>query len=127
MSDPTTKNKVASAVNQILKALIEGTGVDVLEAALIAENPWLGLPFIKQIFHFIVGKVAAVIYTNAALAATKIIIDAQVNIEEGIVNGAFDNLTMAIASGDEVAIVRASSDLSDAYASLIHYDGSATP
>lgn len=127
MSEPTTKNKTASIVNQVLKGLIEGAGADALKAALIADNPWLGLPIVKQLFGFIVDKLAEAIYKQAAFVATKIIIDVQINIEEGAVNAAFDNLTMAVASGDPVAIDKASANLSKTYGDLIHYDGSASP
>lgn len=127
MSEPTTVNKTANIVNQILNGLISEAGADAVKAALIVEFPWLGLPFIKQLFSFIVDKVAAIIYKQAAFAATKIIIDMQVNAEVGGVNDAFDNLTMAVASGDQIAIDKASANLSTAYGDLIHYDGSASP
>lgn len=127
MSDPTTVNKTASIVNQILSGLIKGAGADAVKAALIVEQPWLGLPFIKQLFGYIVDKVAAVIYRQVALAATQIIIDVQINSEVGGVNAAFDNLRMAVASGDQAVIDKASNDLSNAYGNLIHYDGSASP
>ncbi len=127
MSDPTLDNKAAGIVNQILKELIEGAGETVVEALLIAQFPWLGLPFIKQIFEFILDKASALIYTNAAIAATKIIIDIQVNQEESAVAIAFQNLQMALASGDENAIKFASADLSKSYAAIIHFDGSASP
>lgn len=126
-TEPATTNQVASIVNQILAGLIEGTGTTAVETAVIAANPWLGLPFIKQLFDFIVEHVAAAIYKEVALAATKIIIDVQIDVETGTVNNAFQTLQMAVASGDNTAIAKASSDLSDAYGKLIHYDGSASP
>lgn len=127
MSDPTTVNKTASVVNEILKDIIEGSGVKAIEASVIADVPWLGLPFIKQIFEFILNKVATLIYQAAAEAATKIIIDVQVNMEESSVLSSFQNLQMAIASGDQNAIKIASDDLDKAYGSLIHSDGAAPP
>lgn len=127
MSEPSTVNKTASIVNQILSGLINGAGADALEAAVIVEVPWLGLPFVKQIFHFIVGKISAAIYRQAALAATAIIIDVQINQEEGSANSAFQNLLAADASGDPLAIAQASKDLSAKYGALIHFDGSASP
>lgn len=127
MSDPTLENKAASIVNQILKELIEGAGESVVEATLIAQFPWLGLPFVKQIFEFILDKASGLIYQNAAMAATKIVIDIQVNQEESAVKASFDNLQMALASGDAHAIEIASADLSKSYAAIIHFDGSASP
>lgn len=127
MGEPTTENKTAGIVNKILNGLIEGAGVDALKVALTAEFPWLGLPFVKQLFSFILDKVAAAIYKQAAFIATKIVIDMQVKQEVGGVNNAFDNLTMAVASGDQIAIDKASANLSTMYGNLIHYDGSSSP
>lgn len=127
MSDPTTQNQVASTVNSVLKTIIEGAGTTALENALIVEFPWLGLPVIKQIFEFILNKVSAIIYQDAAEAATKLIIDLQVNGEESSVGNAFKNLQMALASGDQNAINQTSKELDQAYASLIHSDGSSSP
>ncbi len=100
---------------------------DALETALIADQPWLGLPIIKQIFEFILHNLSDKIYRQAAMAATKLIVDYQVNREEASVVNTFDNLQMAIASGDQDAINKASKDLDDAYGSLIHSDGAAPP
>lgn len=124
---PSTVNQTASVIDEILKEIIEGGGQTVVENALIAEFPWLGLPFIKQFFEFILSKVSDAIYTNAAIAATKIVIDVQVNMEKSQVLNAFQNLQMAVASGDKNAIDIASTDLDKAYGNLIHDDGSAPP
>ncbi len=126
MSDPTTTNKLASTVNEILKGLIEGAGESAIETAAIASQPWLGLPIIKQLFSYAVGWIAKYFYQQAAITATKIIIDVQIKMETSQTYGAFQNLQMAIASGDQVAITKASEDLDKAYGSLIHYDGSAS-
>lgn len=127
MSGPSTTNQLASVVNQVLKSLIEGAGESAVETTLIAQYPWLGLPFVKQVFEFVLGKVSGLIYQNAAEAATKIIIDVQVNVETGAANAAFQNLQLAVASGDTIAIAKASNALDSAYAALIHFDGSAPP
>lgn len=124
-ASPATTNQTASVINAVLKNIIEGAGLDVIEATLIAEVPWLGWPVIKQIMELILNKAADLLYTQAANAATKIVIDVQVNVEQSKVLNAFQNLQMAIASGDQNAISKASSDLDDAYGSLIHSDGSA--
>lgn len=125
MADPTTNNKAAGVINDILKNIVEGTSVDAIEAAVIIEVPWLGLPFIKQLFEFILSKVASYFYISAANAATKIVIDVQVNLEKSSVISSFQNLQMAVASGDKDAIDKASDDLDKVYGNLIHYDGSA--
>lgn len=127
MSDPTTTNKVAAAINQILKSLIEGAGEDSIITAAVAAQPWLGLPFVRQLFGFAVGWVGQYFYQQAAFAATKVIIDLQINLEESSTYSSFQNLQMAVASGDQNAITKASDDLNRSYAALIHYDGSAIP
>lgn len=121
----STTNEAASIVNRILNGLIRSAGGDAAKAALIAEFPWMGLPFVKQLMGLIVDRISQMIYVEAAHAATKLVIDIQVSGEVSGVNAAFDNLRMAEASGDPVGIAKASADLSDAYARLIHSDGSA--
>jgi hypothetical protein len=127
VTGPSTTNQLASIVNSVLKNLIEGAGGGALETVLIAQYPWLGLPFVKQLFEFILEKATGLIYQNAAEAATKVIIDAQVNVEEGAANAAFQNLQLAVASGDPEAIAQASADLDSNYRKLINFDGSASP
>lgn len=127
MSDPTTTNQTASVVNGILSNLINGAGITAAESAAIAEFPWLGLPIIKQIFELVLNKVASIIYDQAAYAATKVVIDVQVGLEESATGPAFQNLQMAIASGDQAAIAKASKDLDTAYSNLIHFDGWSSP
>ena len=127
MNNPTTVNQAASAVNLALKQLIEGAGSQVVETTLIAQYPWLGLPVVKQIFEFALEKVSGLIYQQAANAATKVVIDFQVSGEKSNVYKTFQNLQTALLSKDEKAIAQASKDLDDAYARLIHSDGSASP
>lgn len=126
MADPTTVNEAATIVNQLILGAIN-VDVEALEAAAIAEDPWLGLPFIKQIFEFFLNKLSGKIYAQAAMAATKLVIDYQVNREESTAVNSFDNLQMAVASGDQNAINKASSDLDAAYGAIIHSDGAAPP
>ncbi len=124
MSSVNLDNKTASIVNQILKGLIEGSGEDLIIALAIGEQPWLGLPFIKQIFTYIVGIVGKYIYIQAAHVATAIVIDIQTAGEASATNDAYQNLQVAILSGDETAINKASGDLDEAYANLVNFDGS---
>lgn len=127
MSEPTTNNQVAGIINGILKNIIEGAGEASVEAAVIMQVPWLGWPVIKQLFDGVLGVVAEEIYKQAAITATKIVIDVQVGLEESKTGDAFQNLQMAIASGDKVAIDKASTDLDTAYGDLIHDDGWSAP
>lgn len=127
MSAPATVNQTASVVNEVLKQLIEGAGQDVVEAYVIVQVPWLGWPIFRWILELILSEASALIYTQAANAATKIVIDVQVNLEKSTVISSFQNLQMAIASGDQGAIKIASQDIDNSYAALIHSDGSASP
>lgn len=125
MSDPTTTNTLATVVNSALEAALTG-GESAAEAALILDQPWLGLPIVKQLLEWLLDKIEAPIYANAAAVATKLIIDLQVNSETSAANTAFQNAQSAIATGDPGEISKAQTDLDNAFASLGHYDGSAT-
>lgn len=127
MGDPTDKNQAADVINGVLKNLISGIGVDAVEAAAIAAYPWLGFWGIRTIFDWVVKLVANQIYMQAAMVATKIVIDVQVAEEESKTNDSFKNLQMALASGDPGAIKKASADLDKAYGDLIHSDGWSSP
>lgn len=127
MSDPTTTNEAARVVNEALNKLIEGAGVDAAEAALIADFPWLGIPVVKQILEWALNKIASYFYVAAANAATSIVIDVQTNVEASTALVAYQNLQMAIASGDQNAVKKASDDLSTAYGNLIHSGGWSSP
>jgi hypothetical protein len=127
MAAPTTNNQLAGLVNSVLKDLIEGAGVAEVVAACVAAYPFLGWPVISWLFSQVVMFVADKIYAQAAMIATKIVIDIQVNLEESSVTNTFQSLQMAIASGDQSAITKASADLSASYASLIHADGWSPP
>lgn len=127
MGDPTDKNQLASVINGVLSNIINTAGVDAAETAAIAAYPWLGWPIVRQIFDGILKVVAGEIYKQAAYAATKIVIDVQVELEESKTSDAFKNLQMALASGDKNAIAKASSNLDVAYGNLIHMDGWAAP
>src|SRR4029078_6324529 len=127
VDEPTTENKVAAIVNEILKAAIEGAGVKTIRGTLVASNPLLESPLLKQIFDYSLNYLGKYFYQQAAFAATKLIIDIQVDREGSDVVSAFQNLQMAVAGNDAEAIKKASDGLTKAYASLIHYDGSASP
>jgi hypothetical protein len=132
MSDPTTVNKTAALIDGILQKIIEGAGEDVIVALILADTanivaiPVVGVIW-KAIVQVVVGKIGAYFYIQAANAMTKVIIDIQVGGEENAANQTFQNLQMAVASGDQHAIDQASKDLDAAYGALIHSDGSYSP
>lgn len=108
----------------ISDALTLGEGV--VEAAIIADLPILGYPGFKQLLELILGWVEGYFLTQASDAATKIVIDIQVNAEESTVTQAFKGAQQAIQSGDANAITQASQNLDSAFGSIIHSDGSAS-
>lgn len=118
-------------MNQILAALLSGTQ-DAAVTLILADTAGIvAIPIVGQVWsglvRYFVGSLSSYFYAQAAAAATSIIVDMQVNEEESAATNAFQNLQMAIASGDKDVIKKASDDLDKAYASLIHYDGSASP
>ncbi len=127
MDSPTTNNQLASVVNGILKNLIDGVGVGAAETAAIAVYPFLAWPVVRQIFDAVLKLVANEIYKQAAMAATKVVIDVQVGMEESKTGDSFQNLQMALASGDPDAIKKASDDLDASYKALINFDGWSAP
>lgn len=121
----TTDNTLADMVNSAISdALTLGEGV--VEAAIIADLPILGYPGFKQLLELILGWVEGYFLTQASDAATKIVIDIQVNAEESTVTQAFKGAQQAIQSGDANAITQASQNLDSAFGSIIHSDGSAS-
>ena len=56
-----------------------------------------------------------------------VVIEIQTNAEKSSVITAATALQFALGSGNQAAITQASNNLSQAYASLIHFDGIATP
>lgn len=121
---PVTVNPVATIVNQAISAAMSG-GELAVQAAITAEVPFLGLPIISTIFGWFLGRVESYFYVDAANAATKLIIDIQVNAEESAATKAFNDVQTAIAGGDQNAINTASAALDSAYGDIIGYDGAA--
>ncbi len=126
MSAPTTTNTLAGMVNSAISEAMS-LGTDAVEAAIIADVPVLGYPGLKQILEWGLSLVEGYFYSQAANAATKLVIDLQVGSEISTVNLAFTNAQQAVASGDPQAIQKASSDLDTAFGNLVHSDGSASP
>lgn len=100
------------------------SGEVAVQAAIVADVPFLGLPVISQIFGWLLGLVEGYFYTEAANAVTKLIIDLQTDSEVTATQTAYTAAQAAIASGDANAIQAASTNLDSAFASLIHSDGS---
>lgn len=126
MSEPTPINQTATVINSAIKAAIDG-GSRAVEAAIITDVPWLGLPVVKQLLEYALGFFENYLYTNAANAATSIVIDLQTSQEKSATKAAFQGVIDAVQTGDQGVIQKASDALDNAFAKLIHSDGSATP
>ena len=122
-SEPTTTDSTASIVSQPI-ADIFGAAVTAAESAIIAAQPWLGLPVIKQLwealFSYIVGKISGALGTGAGF----LVIDLQTYTEVTNAASAIQALQAAQTSGDSNAITQARAQADAAAAALLHYNGS---
>jgi hypothetical protein len=123
---PSTNNTLVATVNQAINVAMS-LGEGAVEAAIIAEVPFLGLPGLKQGLGLILGWLESYFYDDAAAVATSIIVDLQISAETTATQTAFNNVQAAIQGGDPVAIQKASTDLDSAFAGLVHSDGSSSP
>lgn len=121
---PTTVNGVATGIDSVIKA---GGGilVSVVETAIIADVPWLGLPVIKQIWEALFSWICGYFIRAAEDGATFAVIDIQTGSEVSGVSSALAALVAAEKTGDASAIKKAIQDYANAQSSLVHSDGSA--
>lgn len=123
---PTTVNGTAETINGVLKTVV-GTGVDAARAAAVAEVPILGAPIISTLFGALLGWLSGYLYKALANYSTFLVIDMQTGNELDHFNQAAAALKAAQSGGDSNAIDQARLDFKNKLASLIHFDGSATP
>lgn len=122
---PTTTNKPAQTVADIINVAIYDLAVNVAEAAAIAEFPFLGWPGIKQIFHVILTKIAGYIYTPLANTAIFTVIKIQTDSQKAAYTAAEGKLRTANLSGDPTIIKEATDEFKKVFRALVHYDGDA--
>ena len=122
-SEPTTTDSTASIVSQTVTDIF-GAAVTAAETTIIAAQPWLGLPVIKQLwealFSYIVGKISGALGTAAGF----LVIDLQTYTEVTNAASAIQALQAAQTSGDSNAITQARAQADQAAAALLHYNGS---
>lgn len=123
---PTTENKTATDVNQVIHGLIYDVAVSSAEKELVAAFPWLALPVIDQLQKLVVNYIAGNIYDALARGATFTIIDEQASQEAKAANDAATLLKKAISVGDQNAITQASEAFKNDFGRLVHFDGSAS-
>lgn len=126
MSDtpPTNVNGTATTVNKIISAM-DNAGVQVVEAMIIADVPFLGWPGIKQIWEGFFAWIASYFIKAEENGATFAVIDIQVGSEESGISKALAAVIAAEKSGDKDAIAKAIQDYQSAQSALVHNDGSA--
>lgn len=122
--EPTTTNGTATAVNTAIAAAFSAGEVDV-EALIIADAPWLGLPGLKQILDAIIGYVGGKFSKVFQNAGTFTVIDAQVDHEESNLSQALKNVIQAEKGGDPHAIQEAIQAYAAAQSALVNDDGGA--
>ena len=122
-SEPTTTDSTASIVSQTVTDIF-GAAVTAAETTIIAAQPWLGLPVIKQLwealFSYIVGKISGALGTGSGF----LVIDLQTYTEVTNAASAIQALQAAQTSGDSNAITQARAQADAAAAALLHYNGS---
>lgn len=127
MGAPTTDNKAAEIVNEVIRALMSG-GVLAAETYLNTLAPGiLQLPVVGFLLDEGLQYLAQALSVAGQEFATQIVIDIQTNGEASRVVTAGTALQIALASGDQSAIDGAAATLTAAYGDLIHWDGIARP
>lgn len=124
---PTTVNQPAQTADQIIHAAIFGFAMVAAENDLIAQLPFLGFPVVKTIFFGAMNWFGNYIYLALAKVATFNLIDLQTGAERQAYAKAEGALRKAELSGDKNALTQATIDFKKALASVVHYDGSASP
>lgn len=120
---PHDLDPVLEVVDNIVKGLIYGAGVNAAVAAATAYVPFLGLPVISTIFRAIVTKIAGMIYVPLERSVAFEVIKFQTEEEEKAYSNALGALQVAQISGDANAVEKAKEDLKSKLASIIHFDG----
>lgn len=102
-------------------AIIGDLALNVAEAALIVEYPFLGLPVIKQIWEFFVKKLESRVIEELAKSANVIIIHISETENAKAARDAADALKKVQDAPikDQASIDKATEDFKDAYSKLI--------
>ena len=125
MSTPTTSNGLANDINTIVKDG-ESAGIAIVESMIIADQPWLGLPGVKQIWEALFGWIMSYVTSAAETGIDFAVIDVQVDGEETNISKALAAVQAAYKSGDKNALAQALADYRSAQSALANDDGSST-
>lgn len=134
MSDPTTVNPSATAVNKIINDAIqaaEKAADTAAETALDTAAPFFAVPVIKQITDGIIEEIVSQVGNRISIGVqevgTFLVIDTQVSSEKSGISKELANIMIAEKSGDPNAIKAAIQAYAVAQSALTHDDGSAPP
>lgn len=99
-------------------------GIALAETALLAQFPWLGFWGLKQIWESIFEYFSNQLLDFLGTFAGYVVIDIQKYIDLKEAASALIALNAAKQTGDQNAISKASSDVDEAVAPILHYVGS---
>lgn len=108
------------ASDLLIKGLINEVLLNAAEAEMIALFPFLGLPVIKNIFHYFASKYSEIIAEKLAIVAAFKIIDAESAADVKAYNQSVNQLQEAIKKGDPNEAELAKEEFKRRLAKLIH-------
>lgn len=120
---PTSTNTAAGNINTLING-VEGILLPIVENAIIAAVPAIGLPAIKQITEAIEKGIADEATKIGELYADFAVMDGQVDNEESSVSTTLAAVIAAEKAGDPSAIQQAIAAYQKSLSSLDHSDGS---
>lgn len=115
-------NQGAQDVVDIIENLTQ-VGEDAAEAAIIAEVPVMGTPVLKQVWEAIFDWIVKFIMKPVASLGGRVLISAEEYLALRKAASAQVALDQAKKTGDSNAISKASSEVDQAVASVVHYVG----
>lgn len=127
MGEPTTENRTANVVNDILEIAIMEVGLRLAKAAAIAEVPILGTWPISMIFDYLLKKLGRYFYLGMATFSTFKIIDEQTRGQRERYDASIDAVHRAVVANDPIALEKAREEFKKRLADLIHWNGEARP
>lgn len=124
---PTTTNTAAQFINNVIEALFEGG----LEAAIVyitgVAPEAMAVPIVSWVVKEALSYLEQIVSKATQRAATQVVIDIQTRGEQSSVITTATALQYALSSGNATDIEFAKKNASDAFARLIHWDGSSAP
>lgn len=125
MSIPTTTNKTVDEVNELLKE-VENVCVPLIENAIIAAVPALGLPIVKQLSEEIEQILANYLTKWAEEQADFTVIDLQTGNEQSKVSIDIKNIQADEASGNTTQLTKDETQYAKDQSALANDDGAGT-